>query len=52
MAQQGEGDAPLVAIAGHGGGFWVHPHNGTQLLDEITPLKGKRSLDRVLPMKV
>ena len=33
VAQQCVGDPPLVAIAGHGGGFLVHPNDAAQTLD-------------------
>ena len=46
VAQQREGDAPLVVIAGHGGRFLVQAHDGAQMLDEITPFEAYRVSER------
>ena len=46
MAQQREGDAPLVAIAGHGGSFLVHANDVAQMLDEVASFEAHRVAER------
>jgi len=46
VAEQWEGDAPLVAIAGHSGSFLVHANDAAQTLDEITAFEAHRVAER------
>ena len=42
MTQQGEGDAPLSAIAGDGGRFLIEANDGADALDEIAAFEAHR----------
>ena len=46
MAQQCEGDTPLVAVAGHGGSFLVKPNDAAQTLDEVAPFEAHGVAER------
>ena len=50
MAQEREGDPPLVAIAGYGGRLLVQAHDAAEALDQIAPLEARRvTSQRVIP---
>jgi len=46
VAKQCEGDAPLVAVAGHGGSFLVHANDASEALDEVPPFEAHRVAER------